>query len=1671
MSLSNLIENKNSNINIDTLDAPLKIDESICPFNPISNLDTVEMDNINPEMDHKLTANDAFEKIRALYKNTALQGAAFEEFLILYMITDPQYRSVIDSIKKWQDWQEELEFDSCKDLGIDVIAKTKTGDYWAIQCKFYNPTALIDKSDVSKFITQATKRFRVNGVEKNFSLAVFVTTTNNFTDNAITSLLHQSTPAIKITLSNFEGSQVNWDKLLKGITGEDARPIIYQPFDYQQMAINTAIEYYKTHTRGKLTMACGTGKTLVSLHIAQILATDTKLVLFCVPSISLVAQILREWSNQSKYGKLNFICVCSDSNVSRAKHKTNITDDNDEPLYTTLDLAYPASTNAENVINNYNKACKNEITAIFATYQSIDVITKAHELGLPQFDLIICDEAHRTTGIHKSTTEDVSCFIRVHEDSNVNGKLRLYMTATPRIYDSRSKEHANRENIVLYSMDDVEKYGETIYQISFKEAVERGCLTDYKVMTLTINEDIIPFNDIKNVLDVPDETGKRKPQKQLDLEIGTTAKLLGCINAMSKHYYSKTDAIRRDDPSHMKKVLAYCQNIKLSKAVSATFNMLSEQYIRDRDSTEIDMVESRHIDGTMSSSKRDSLLSWIKRTNDCKGKILTNVKCLTEGIDVPDLDGIIFLSKKNSVIDIIQSVGRVMRRSIDKKFGYLIIPVIIPSDGDASTVLSYSDTHRLIWNVINALRAHDPDIDEMIHQIVYNIEKPPKFEIVNTDERLINANKNKKAEFDQMQINLFKQLMHRHNEIVDLIYGKLIENSSITFLWYNWAKNIQEIADRHIDKLTKLSNSDKYNRMFDDFVKKLSNDISNGSLSRQSVIEMLAQHKITEPVFNALFKKFEFTKHNPMSIEIDAFLDRIKEDSDIDGNNVLRKFYENVKSFASSIDNDKGRQAIVVKLYNSFFKEAFPDTAKDLGIVYTPIPIVDFIINSVDDIAKAEFGVGLTDEGVNIIDPFTGTGTFITRLLQSKVIKDKDLKRKYEKEIFICEIVLLAYYIATVNIETEYSIRKKNEEYEPFKGACLADTFQTGENDQLVIDNSENAERIIKLRNTKMTVIMGNPPYSVNGSKNELSKTITYPKLDASIQKHYIMDSHIRNIKSLYDSYIRSFRYATDKIGNDNGIIAYVTNGSWITTTSNDALRLSFEKEFSKIYIFDLRGDGRTTGDIRLKEGAGVFGEWSRTPVTIAIFVKKKDFIGKATIHYRDIGNYLTKTEKFKIIENARSFLSDTMPEMITLTPNKQGDWLKKRNVGFERFYPLAPDRTSNYLPNADSVFSVFTLGVATGRDHWVVCLTNDKLRSKVSKTINHYNQQIVNGAMDDDPKKISLNEDLKKHLKRQSKTTYCDGNIRNYLYRPFSNRLLYYCNIFVDSPRMFKSFFPSSDSENLIISISGPSGKNDFSVLISDKIVDYSMLESTRCFPLYYYENPENTTSNQLCLAMPFPKNAIGSRSDGITDYFASRINTKYNEKIEKIDIFFYVYGILHSRQYTKSFKDDLKLSLPRIPIVESISDFWKFSKAGRNLADLHLNYDKVPHQESVKIVGDQSNLEVSKMMFQVNDNIIDKSTIIFNNRMKIANIPISAYDYVLNGRSAIGHVMEWYRTKRDVQSGITTDPNDYCIEQNNPRYILDLLLSVISLSVKTLDIVNSLPKLDLIDDSSILI
>ncbi|MHB8447718.1 MAG: type ISP restriction/modification enzyme, partial [Rudaea sp.] len=992
-------------------------------------------------------------------------------------------------------------------------------------------------------------------------------------------------------------------------------------------------------------------------------------------------------------------------------------------------------------------------------------------------------------------------------------------------------------------------------------------------------------------------------------------KITGCWNGLAKRMGDGDEELLAADTVPMRRAVAFSSTIAASKRIKDLFAGIVQKYAEQAPEDQRDALlrcDVDHVDGKMDALRRAHLLDWLREDTGKDGnvcRILSNARCLSEGVDVPALDAVLFLNPRNSVVDVVQAVGRVMRRVEGKKYGYIILPVGIPADTPPEEALRDNEKYKIVWQVLQALRSHDERIEAAINKIDLTGKKPENIDIIGVgggpgDEQADARGDERNRDGQDTQYRLdFPNL----GEWRDAIFAKIVLKCGDRRYWESWAKDVAAIAERQITRIKALLEADdgKARKAFDKFLAGLRGNL-NPAVSEKDAMEMLAQHLITQPVFDALFEGYAFTQHNPVSQSMQRMLNILHANGLGKEAESLEKFYASVRLRASGIDNAPARQRIIVEQYDKFLRTAFPRMAERLGIVYTPIEIVDFILKSADHALRQEFGVGLTDRGVHVLDPFTGTGTFIVRLLQSGLLANADLERKFKGELHANEMVLLAYYIAAVNIEYAYHLQRQqagvSEDYQPFEGIVLTDTFQLTEGKGTLEEAMfpDNNARARKQKAVDIRVIVGNPPYSAQqDSENDDNKNLKYPHLDERIRTTYAAQSNAGLLKNLYDSYIRAIRWASDRI-KDKGIVCYVTNGSFINANNMDGLRKTLLAEFSAVYVFNLRGNQRTSGEQSRKEGGKVFGSGSRATVAITLLVKDSTRPSDGTIRYHDIGDYLTREEKLQAVHDAGSV--ENIPWR-ALVPNEHGDWTNVRDPAFAKFVALGDKEDDTAL----RVFETYSQGVLTARDAWAYNFSREKLSGNMRRMIAFYNEQrevyakavkrakgdppAVEDVIDTDAKKISWTHNVKEDLRRQKEHAFEKADIVTGLYRPFTKERLYFNRRFNERVYQMPKLFPQAGAKNRVIAVSGIGASKEFSALLSDVPPNYHALDTGQYFPLYFYDEPQQHDD-----LLSKAGQGEWTRRDAITDMALAAFRKNYGDPtIGKEDLFYYVYGILH--------------------------------------------------------------------------------------------------------------------------------------------------------------------------------
>jgi predicted helicase len=1632
-------------------------------------------------------------------------GTAFEKLMVNFFKTDPVLSEQFDEVHRWDKWR----YNGGKtDTGIDLVARRRDDSGWvAIQAKFYKPTTSIQKQNIDSFFEASGHSFETESKVEHFVHRYIISTTDKWSKNAEEALENQQIPTSRIGFSQIAESPVNWDVVFPGseIQVHLTRRETFEPRPHQQQAIENVMAGFNTHDRGKLIMACGTGKTFTSLRLAEQVAEQNggrARVLFLVPSIALLAQTLREWTAQARMDLKSF-AVCSDNKASRQAE--------DIAAY---DLEVPVSTNGKDISARFVQGKRRDgLHVVFSTYQSLPAVHDAQENGLDDFDIVICDEAHRTTGVTLAGADE-SNFVRIHDEDYIKSARRLYMTATPRLFDDSVKTKAEEHFAELASMDDEAIYGPEFHRLGFGEAVDKGLLTDYRVLVMTVDEDVAA------------EAMARSTQEGMNLT--TASAMIGAWNALAKRS-GKLQGEKGGfeyNAAPMQRTVAFAKDIRTSKLIAETYPGLIASHqealrehaaLNDVSLHNLDLsVAVQHVDGSMNAMERGNKIAWLEATIDeDETRILTNARCLSEGVDVPGLDSVIFFNPRNSMVDVVQSVGRVMRKAEGKDYGYIILPVAVPPGKAPSEALNDNTRFKVVWQILNALRAHDDRFNAKVNSIGLNeqVELPIDVNHVNTEKNEEELRKQAKAELDQNDANPGYESSTLTSEQVALfslekwqeaIYTKLVDKVGTRTYWEDWADDVAVIAENQITRINKLleNASPKMQREFDRFVDGLRGNL-NDSISENEAISMLSQHLITAPVFDALFSEHDFAAHNPVSQVMQRMVDAL-DDSNLDAEtDSLEKFYDSVRVRASEVTSASGKQQVIKELYERFFQKAFKRDADKLGIVYTPVEIVDFILRAADDVSKQHFGRGLSDESVHILDPFTGTGTFMVRLLQSGLIDPKDLARKYANELHATEIMLLAYYVAAVNIETTFNALQAEAaqreglpepEYVPFAGIALADTFQIHEEgdilDLTVFKN--NNERIARQKEAPINVIVGNPPYSVGQtSANDNNANLKYPTLDARIAETYAAKSTATNKNSLYDSYLRAFRWATDRIG-DQGVVAFVSNGGWVDANTGDGVRLSLAEDFNDVYVFNLRGNQRTAGEQSRKEGGKVFGSGSRAAVSILIGVKDPNNSG-FDLHYRDIGDYLSASEKLAIVNTSTIENIDWQ----SITPNQHGDWLNQRSDEFAT-WPVIGEKKGN----ATKFFEVHSAGLQTNRDAWVYSYSENKLNAQVKKISKNYNEVVeafssvssdyagrgetrvaeflTQNPQYSDPSFVKWSRSLRHAVSKGATVEVSQRQIVPSLYRPFSSQFLYFDAVLNHERSQMPSMFPTQQHHNIGYVTTSPGDSVPLGTLATNIMPDLHTLATSQFFSRFTWKAVDaedgglfgegaSISEGESSIYGQVGEVVAGYvRKDNITDEIKALYRDALGADVTGDDIFHFVYGKLHDPNYREAYAADLKKMLPHIETPGSREEFDKFALAGKELMDLHVGYEDVePYPLDIAVKGDESDPETWRVMRmkwarkkdpETGKNVNDVTKLIYNKRVTISGIPAEADEYMLGSRSALAWLIDRYQVKRDKASGIVNDPNDWADEVGNPRYIVDLIGKVTRVAVETNRIVRGL-------------
>ena len=1515
--------------------------------------------------------SNTLKALRRMSNSKREEGKMFEKLMKSYLLQAGEYN--FKKIWLWDEYPDKNKYSRIRkhgDTGVDLVAKGNNGDLWAIQCKFYSQTTKINNNDLGTFYNWITG--------KAFDRSMLIYTGAEFASTVEESLRRHDTKLVEF--EDLKDRHVNWPDIMKGFTNV-IRKEPYTPRKHQKNAIDNTLNGFKKNDVGQLIMACGTGKTFTSLKIAERIGGT---ILYLVPSLGLMRQTINEWADQ-KSTNHQYLGVCSDVKVGKTDEDISMSE-----------IVIDVSTDS-NVVGKFlnAKKKKNELKVIFSTYQSIKAIVSAQKKKTCdiKFDLVLCDEAHRTTGYTESDTK-LSYFHKVHKKHNkINASKRLYMTATDRIFTEGAKIKASANQLVIYSMDDPEIFGPVFYRLKFSEAIKQQLLADYRVIIHEISGD---------------EAVKlsRKYMGKGEVNLNNVSKMMGCWKSL--HNPGEQGDVTS---TPLQKVIAFSKSINDSKWFTKNFPELVKS-MEGGDGTFSCAVD--HVDGTTNTLERSKKLLWLEESheNTSECRVLSNARCLAEGINVPSLDAVIFLNPRDSVIDIIQAVGRVMRSSANKtyNYGYIILPVVIPPDLTPIDALNENKNYEMVWKVARALRSHDDRID----QDLLNGKIPENFDWRHKSGGSTIGDPEPKppSQSDKGEIT------------AEMIHSKFVEHVGNRKYLEDWATDVAQIVGNinvRIHDLIETNNLIK--KEFETFHTGLKN-ILNDSITSHETRDMISQHMIMERIFTALFPNNNFIKTNMITKGMNSIVMTLNKHGLKSETAKLENFYIDVENQISGITTDEGRQKAIKTLYERFFQLAFPKTVKRLGIVYTPIEIVDFILKSTDYVMKNNFGKGLAAKNVNIIDPFAGTGSFISRMIsnENNLIDDNMLKYKFNKEIHMNEIVLLAYYMAVINCEhTCYSRIGKNV---IFDYAMLTDTFHKKNMSDWTKNVFTEAQiKLEKQRDADITVIIGNPPYSVKGN-------LEYLALNARIEETYAKKSTVNLKTALYDSYIRALRWASDRVS-ESGVIAFVTNAGFIRSNSASGIRACLAEEFTDIWCFDLRGNGRVTGDGRnIFEYPGQSTGGTRTPVAIILLIKNPKKT-KCTIRYTSLSDeYYSGEDKRNRVKDLESI--QKIKDWKIIIPDKNFDWLDQQKEDFLKYTPLGSKDVKSGKDKR-AIFKIYSNGVKTARDVWVYNSSQHEIIKNMCRHIIYCLKHGPNKPKNLDLSQATWDTSLTDKLTR-SQPNFNKNNIRNSMYRPFFKQKLYFDYVFNQRQGHMKKIFVEH-MQNFAILVPYRSA-DEPSAFITNIVPDLGVLSANQCFPLYIYTK----TSKGY------------DREDNITEFALSEYCEYYNDqKITKIDIFYYIYGLLHNPKYRLKYRNNLIKDLPRIPMAPN---FWAFNKCGKELAYLHLNYEKnnyhVLGKPKLKIKKFRK-LSFGKIKNINNRRKLDKTKIFVDGLEIFDNIPCITYK--VNGRTPLEWIVDRYKITVDKDSGIVNDP---CAGVDP----ISLIERAVYVGLESDTIINNLPK-----------
>ena len=1433
---------------------------------------------------------------------TQEKGRQLERAAHLYLLEQQE----VDDVYTWRDWAHKQEI-SANDIGVDLVA-IRDGQPWAVQCKHW--AREVSWNDLGTFIGT------LNDVSLGFAGGYLIA--GGISRTAADRLANSAKPVVVIPAAHL----ADYLDLPAGPRPPSA-PHTLRP--YQTEAVTHALQGLDQHGRGKLIMAPGTGKTTVAAHIATRMGKGA-LILFCCPTIALLDQSIRAFRRDCP--DLHACAVVSDAAVGREEDGLSV-------------LAFPATTKAEDLLSFTPRADK--INVVFATYQSLAVIAQAQRKDFPEFDLAICDEAHRTAGV--STAED-DAFRLIHDNQKIRARRRLYMTATPRVFDVREEQRKVLDEdltIRLYDMSDEAVYGPTLYEYGMRRAINDGYLSPYRLVVIAVDRTAVQ-EQLREYL-------ASEGAHSLD----DTTKLIGLAHLVSGRV---TDERGESITVRAKRGIVFLNRVSRAEKVAKDFAGIC------RSTTGVSNLDIRHIDGRMSAWEKRALIDWLAEQGE-EVRILANAKVLGEGIDVPALDFIAFLDPRESVIEVIQAVGRVVRRAEGKTHGLIFVPLVISGDQSLDDVFE-GGPYKTLWRVLNALAAVDDGfLSRLRLKMLRGQAQAEAGDEDAGDEVIVVAPPSIKTELlEQLREHL------RLKVVRSLRLGR-------EFL-LDWAAETAQLAQALKREVVAAVQKDAQMQSAFAELKEALRAFLREDASDQDAIDLIVQYVLIHPIFDAIFER-----RGAIDELLHQFFGRFKS---FLANNApaLPGFYARARERAAGLRDEAERQEFLRHVYTHFLSVAFRETAEALGIAFTPLALVEFVVRFADRLTRTHFGRGLEDEGVVILDPFAGVGTFIA--MAAAIMDGEKLKGKLARgEVWANEILLLPYMAAAKNIESTIA-RLTGDAQAEFSAALWSDSFRVMEyyygqaQPQLpeVVPPLYRAHIAAQLA-ARVNVILTNPPWrGGRKSENEANPNAVYPNLRRRIAETYARPAPYmpRLLSALYNTSIQALRMASDRLR--EGVIGFVMDNGWLKSSSGRGVRQALREEFDEVYVYDLRGDARTSGETRKQEGENVFGEQSRSGVCILMAVRRTSSGShQGRIYYRTVPDYADLETKFGQLK-ADAENPDRIPWQ-TLTPDRQHDWLAQGREGYETLVGL------------DEIFGLETFGLKSHRDRYAWNFSADELGAHMKRLIGAYNDHVarlpemgtdLEGWIERDPRVIKWDRSLKQKLLQKVRGEFLAARIYPGLYRPFVPMFAYFDAVFNAQTGKLAQVFPDAQARTPCIVVSGPSTKGVFSALCCDRLPDYGLLGSTLVYPLYRY------AEKSALLALPPELNI----SQAVLDRFRSALG---DGDIGAEDLFYYALGVLSTPSYRQEYANDLARERPRIPIHPA---FRGIARAGRALAELQMGFERLAPLD-LELEGDP-NAPLQRARYDRAEDCV-----VVNGCWKLSGFPPEAVRY----RVGAYHPVEW--------------------------------------------------------------